>query len=69
MRKGELYKHINGRDCAIMPLDIRYSTRGVYKVRVRWFNIVNKENIFDMNCIDKIEIKKEHIHNWKIINF
>ena len=66
MKKGSLYKHNNGRDVAILPLDIRLSTRDVYKIKVRWFNIVDPDHIFDMGCPDRIEIKKEDIRNWKI---
>ena len=66
MRLMELYKHKNGRDVAILPVDIRYSTREVYKVKVKWYNIVNPNNVYFISD-GRIEIKKEHLFDWKEI--
>lgn len=67
MRLNEFYKNIHNTDVAIFPLYVRFvPQKGVYKVKVRWFNIVNPENVFDMNLTEEIQIKVEDMKNWKI---
>lgn len=71
MKPFQLYKHKNCTDVALMPVKSpRYSTtRKVYKLKVRWFNIVNPKNVFDMNVgdngTDNVEIREEDLKNWR----
>lgn len=71
MKPFQLYKHQYCTDTAIMPVKpLRYSPdRKVYKARVRWFNIVNPKNVFDMhvppNGTENIEIKEEDLKKWR----
>jgi len=55
VQKGKLYKHIYGRDVALMPVHmILIPGKNVYQIKCRWFNIVNPKNVFDMGCPDKV---------------
>jgi hypothetical protein len=65
MRKHFLYKHDNNTDVALMPLDIAESG-DVYKIKCRWFNIVNPKNVFDLGVVDSVEIKSQDLKKWKI---
>jgi hypothetical protein len=40
----------------------------VYKVKVRWFNVVNPQNMFDMNVIETISIKNKDMQKWRFVD-
>ena len=64
---GKLYKHKNCTDVAIellrQPSFVKENS--LYKMKVRWFNVVNPDNIYYI-CEGNIEIKKEDLKNWKL---
>ena len=67
MTPYRIYKHDNCTDMAIMPVENPFfitEKRG-YKVKVRWFNVVKPENIFDMGVMETVFIKAEDMKNWK----
>jgi hypothetical protein len=66
MQLKKLYKHKNCTDAAIYVLNI-YSYPERFSLRVKWFNIVNPKNIFDMGVRDDIIIKLKDLHNWEEI--
>lgn len=67
MRQGYLYKHENCTDTALMPVKRPFFVpeKQIYKVRCRWFNIVNPNNVYDMGVVDNVVIKAEDIRRWK----
>jgi len=67
MRPFQLYKHENCTDVAMMfvKYPVFIPEKNGYKFKVRWFNIVNPRNVFDMNEPDTIFIKKEDLPKWK----
>jgi ubiquitin C-terminal hydrolase len=66
MRIFELYKHVNCRDVAIMPKKI-YKLPHKLIIKIKWFNVVNPANKFDLHCDETIEIKTEDISKWKYL--
>jgi hypothetical protein len=69
MAPYHLYKHKNCTDTAIMPIKnpLFIPEKRGYKVKVRWFNIVNPENIFDVDVLETIFISAEHMNDWLLI--
>lgn len=67
MRIMNLYKHKNNTDVAIMPIKVPFfvKEKNGYKIRVKWFNIVNPKKIFDLFITETIFVKKSDISNWK----
>lgn len=59
----KLYKHIYGRDVAILITHRFFVAGKGYKCKVRWFNIVNPRNQFDMGLPETIWIK--NMKEWK----
>lgn len=53
-----------------MPLKSFYVAEGqYYKLRVRWFNIVNPGNIFDTGIQENLKINATVFHkDWDLIN-
>lgn len=69
MKVNGLYKHDNNTDVAMMPLEINYvKPVNGYRVKLRWFNIVNKNHTFDMGCPDQVFIKQQDFHKWKEVD-
>lgn len=67
MRIFNLYKHENCTDVAILPIKIFYVfEKSGYKVKVRWFNIVNPDNIYDINFSETIFIKANDLKRWHL---
>ena len=68
MSPGKMYKHIHNTDVAIQVLgypvhDLRDK---VAKVWVKWFNIVNKDHVFEIEgCSELVTIKEDDIKHWK----
>lgn len=53
-----------------MPIKIYFIPENqVYKLKIKWFNIVNKDNIFDLGCNEKVEIKQEDMKNWHEVSY
>lgn len=67
MRIDNLYKHENGSDAAILILKhpLFIAPKNGYKIRIKWMNIVNPKNVYDIGIMETIFIKKEDIKNWK----
>lgn len=67
MRAGNLYKHENNTDVALYPVRSPFYVpeKKIYKVKCRWFNIVNPLNVYDMGIVDNVVIKAEDIRKWK----
>lgn len=70
MRPFQLYKHIRNTDVAMMPVKMHFiAPKNGYKIRCRWFNIVNPNNVFDMHVGDRgtddVFVKKEDMNNWR----
>lgn len=68
MKTFNLYKHVNCTDVAFMPIKRPFYVpeKKVYKVKVRWFNVVNPKNVFDLGVVDHIEVKLEDTKNWRL---
>lgn len=61
----KLLKHKNCKDVAIAILR-DHVLNGVHHVKVRWFNVVNPGNIFDMGLpVEHLMIKDENMKDWK----
>lgn len=60
-----LYKHNLNTDVAFSVIKQFTKPNGDIKLKVKWFNIVNPDNIFPIDD-DKILITKEQIKNWKL---
>lgn len=68
MRQGSLYKHEACTDVALMPVKRPFFVpeKKIYKVRCRWYNIVNPDNVFECGeGIDNVVIKEEDIRRWR----
>ncbi len=67
MKPFNLYKHTNNTDVALCPVKIFFvPEKGTYKIKCKWFNIVNPNNAQDIGVEDRIEIKAEDMPNWKL---
>lgn len=65
MIRYKMYKHINNTDVALVPMKIYYvPEKRIYKLTVRWINIVLKRNI-DLGITQKIIIKADDMPNWR----
>lgn len=60
---GHLYKHINNTDVAFQVTSIGF-TGYSQLISVRWFNIVNPENIQMIDTQHGISVLDEDSHNW-----
>lgn len=63
------YKHKNNTDVAFIS-DYkfkRFEKEDFTKIRVNWYNIVNKNNIYPI-ALDTICIKDKDWKNWEIFN-
>lgn len=58
-----LYKHINNTDVAFQVTSIGF-TGYSQLISVRWFNIVNPENIQMIDTQHSISVLDEDSHNW-----
>lgn len=58
-----LYKHINNTDVAFQVTSIGF-TGYSQLISVRWFNIVNPENIQMIDTQHGISVLDEDSHNW-----
>lgn len=58
-----LYKHINNTDVAFQVTSIGF-TGYSQLISVRWFNIVNPDNIYLIDTQHGIAVLDEHSHNW-----
>lgn len=73
MKAMSLYKHKNNTDVAILVLKAfhfqnPYENKGYYKIKVRWFNIVNRANMFDMDSQEILTIEQDTFKNdWELI--
>lgn len=69
MKKLGLYKHKNCTDVAILVLSSFYvAERQTYKLKVRWMNIVNPNNIFDVGIQERLEIPRTKFNKeWELI--
>ena len=67
MKTNFIYKHDNNTDVAMWVLNSLYiPEKDVYKIKCRWLNIVNPKNVFDLGVIDKVEVKRADVKNWKV---
>ena len=66
MLPGNYYKHKNYTDVCFSLNTIKDQESSLL-LRVTWFNIVNRSNVFRIDE-DVIEIKKEAIQNWEQID-
>lgn len=66
MKLNKLYKHKNNTDVALYPIDANYLGHTNYYL-VRWFNIVNPSNWFNMGVEDIARISPEEEKDWEVI--
>lgn len=64
-----LYKHRRCTDVAILVLHSFYVRQHEsYKLKVRWQNVVNPSNIFDMGVAERLEINAHKFNTeWELI--
>lgn len=62
----KLYKHENCTDVAIEILK-SFNGKDFYKLKVSWWNVVNKENHYPMGVVEKLKISLEDWKKWKLI--
>lgn len=69
MRIGQLYKHVNNTDVALMPIKHPFKVPGKdrYKIKISWYNVVNPVNIFPCGVTETVTIRSEDIQNWKLL--
>ena len=61
-----LLKHINNTTVAMEILKQFYvPEKELYKLKVRWYTISSKRPPICMNIVQRIEIKKIDMPNWK----
>lgn len=60
-----LYKHVNGRDCAIFPVSVKRLRDGL-EVTAYWVNVVNPKNKFIIDCVPQqtYKIPYDEVRNW-----
>jgi hypothetical protein len=58
-----LYKHINNSDIAFQVTSIGF-TDSSQLISVRWFNIVNPDNIFLIDTQQGLTVPDEQSHQW-----
>lgn len=58
-----LYKHINNTDVAFQVTLIGFNDYSQF-ISVRWFNIVNPDNIFLIDTQQGITVPDEDSHKW-----
>ena len=58
-----LYKHINNTDIAFQVTSIGF-TDSSQLISVKWFNIVNPNNIFMIDIQNGITVMDEQSHKW-----
>ena len=61
--KGILYKHINNTDVAFEIKGGRYSTSEYQILKIRWWNVVNPNNIHLIGD-DKVTIQNNKLTDW-----
>jgi len=72
MRLYQLYKHVNNRDVAMMPIKIFKVNENRYKLKVRWFNVHYNEigcrEPFDISGMrpDSHDISKEVYEGFRL---
>lgn len=68
MQPYKLYKHENCTDAAILPIKfpLFIPEKKGYKIRVQWWNVVNKP--FFMDAVETVFINSEDYRKWKLLN-
>jgi len=66
MLTGKLYKHLSNTDIALVADSIVDVEDGLL-LAIRWYNIVNRSNIFFINY-DEVKIKNNDISKWEEVN-
>lgn len=59
---GILYKHLNNRDVAFLPIEVTEQSDGL-RLSGSWLNVVNPENIHFIDS-DQIFIKSSDVEKW-----
>jgi hypothetical protein len=60
-----LRKHVNNTDVAIEILKSFYvREKGLYKLKVRWWNIGRCHPPWSLGIVEKIEIPKHQMREW-----
>jgi hypothetical protein len=65
MEKFKLYKHINNKDIAFMPMDLEKENQEGLTFYGKWYNIVHIPFFIDY---DTITVKTNDLPNWKEFN-
>jgi hypothetical protein len=65
MKTVKLFKHYNCNDVAIEILKKFYvHEKNGYKLKIRWWNVVNPDNSWDMGCQENLFISQDDLKNW-----
>lgn len=66
MKVSQLYKHVSTTDVALVPEKIN-KVEDKLHLRVKWFNVVDKENIFFIDY-DEVVIEEADLDKWEELN-
>lgn len=64
-----LYKHKNNTDVAMLVIKSFYvQEKNLYKLKVKWMNVVNPSNVFYTGVYENVEIPANVFHkNWELL--